>query len=192
MPRVLIVSPFLFLLVGYPHPAAQAQVQLPNVPYDRDLYRHWVDADDDCQDTRQEVLIAESLEPVEMDERGCRVVSGSWFDAFTGQTFTDPSSLDIDHMIPLAEAHRSGAAVWNAEQREAYANDLFHNDALIAVFASANRSKSDRDPAEWLPSDPSYRCEYLQKWILVKAAWGLSMDPKETQEVQMGLATCYL
>jgi len=188
--RHTIVSLLLFLLVGCSHPAVQDEVQSLNVPYDRDLYRHWVDADGDCQDTRQEVLITESLEPVEMDERGCRVVSGSWFDAFTGQTFTDPSSLDIDHMIPLAEAHRSGAATWNAEQREAYANDLFHNDALIAVSASANRSKSDRDPAEWLPPDPSYHCEYVKKWVLVKAVWGLAMNPEEAQAVQMGLAAC--
>ena len=100
----------------------------PSIPYDRDLYRHWIDDDGDCQDTRQEVLIAESIEPVEMDNRGCRVVSGRWFDPFTGQTFTGPSDLDIDHMVPLAEAHRSGADTWDSGQREAYANDLFHRD----------------------------------------------------------------
>jgi hypothetical protein len=73
------------------------------VPYNRDLYGGWIDADGDCQNTRQEVLIEESLIPVELDSRGCRVQSGEWFDPFTGQTCTNPGDLDIDHFIPLAE-----------------------------------------------------------------------------------------
>ncbi len=95
-----------------PRPATQPPPTAPSptVPYDRDLYGGWRDADGDCQDTRQEVLIAESLVPVALDSRGCRVVSGQWLDPYTGQTFTNPSDLDIDHFIPLAEAHRSGAA----------------------------------------------------------------------------------
>ena len=80
-----------------------------SAPYSRDLYEHWIDADRDCQNTRQEVLIAESLIPVMLDAQGCRVASGLWFDSFTGQEFTDPSGLHIDHMVPLAEAHRSGS-----------------------------------------------------------------------------------
>ena len=97
--------------------AARSSANTPSVPYDRDLYRHWIDADGDCQDTRQEVLIAQSLQPVVLDGRGCRVVSGRWFDPYTGQTFTDPGDLDIDHFIPLAEVHRSGGDIWTATLR---------------------------------------------------------------------------
>ena len=81
-------------------------------------------------------------------------MSGKWLDPYTGQIFTNPGDLDIDHMVPLAEAHRSGADTWTAEQREDYANDLFHTDGLIAVSASANRSKGSRDPSQWLWTSP--------------------------------------
>ena len=72
--------------------------------YDRREWRHWADEDRDCQDARQEVLIAESETPVKYtnDDR-CRVASGSWEGPFTGEFFIDPGSLDVDHMVPLAE-----------------------------------------------------------------------------------------
>ena len=160
------------------------EVGAPVIPYDRSLYKHWVDADGDCQDTRQEVLISESLRPVVLDDRGCRVVSGEWKDLYTGQTFTDPSRLDIDHFIPLGEAHRSGADTWTPEQRQAFANDLMHEHSLIAVSASANRSKGDRDPANWLPPDESFHCEYIKRWVAVKAYFNLRMDATERNFLQ--------
>ena len=171
-------------------PPSRAPTASPAVPYDRDLYRHWTDADGDCQDARQEVLIAESLQPPVMDDRACRVLSGLWFDLYTGQTFANPRDLDIDHFIPLAEVHRSGGDRWTAQQRENYANDLLHADGLVAVSASANRSKGDKDPAQWLPSNQGYRCEYVRTWIVIKATWGLAMDTSEQQAVQQVLAGC--
>ena len=111
------------------------------VPYNRNLYGGWRDADGDCQDTRQEVLIAESVTPVQLNSTGCRVVSGEWHDPFTGQTFTNPRDLDIDHFVPLAEVHRSGGSSWNPQRRRDYSNDLSYPGTLIAVSASANRSK---------------------------------------------------
>ena len=162
----------------------------PSVPYDRDLYRHWIDADGDCQDTRQEVLISESLQPVVLDGRGCRVVSGRWFDPYTEQTFTDPGDLDIDHFIPLAEVHRSGGDRWTAQQRKEYANDLSHPNVLIAVSASANRSKGDKDPAQWLPPNLDYRCAYVETWVAVKSIWRLEKDASEEQAIAQVLAEC--
>jgi len=145
-----------------PQPAPVAPPAPEAVPYDRDLYGGWIDADGDCQNTRQEVLIAESLIPVQFDSRGCRVVSGEWLDPFTGQTFTNPGDLDIDHFIPLAEAHRSGASRWIPQLRRQFANDLSWPGSLIAVSASANRSKGDRDPANWLPPNQDFHCEYVR------------------------------
>jgi hypothetical protein len=161
-----------------------------SVPYDRDMYPTWRDEDGDCQDARQEVLIAESLQFPQMDDRECRVVSGRWFDPYTSQTFTDPGDLDIDHMVPLAEAHRSGGDEWSAARRLNYANDLFHVDSLIAVSANANRSEGDRDPAQWLPSNQSYHCEYVRKWVVIKATWSLEMDAAEALTITDLLRGC--
>lgn len=160
------------------------------LPYDRELYEHWTDADGDCLDTRQEVLIAESQSPPKLDSTGCRVLEGLWFDPYTGQQVTDPSRLDIDHLIPLAEAHRSGAGSWTPEERRHFANDLSHPDALIAVTAAANRSKGDRDPALWLPPNESYRCQYVRQWVIAKVTWGLTMDLDEKQAVRDILWNC--
>ena len=173
-----------------PQPAPVTPTPSPAVPYDRDLYGSWIDADGDCQNTRQEVLIAESLIPVRFDSRGCRVVSGRWLDPFTAQTFTNPSDLDIDHFIPLAEAHRSGADRWPPELRRQFANDLSWPGGLIAVSASANRSKGARDPAGWMPPNESFHCEYVKNWIITKAYWGLSMDDAEKRTVYSILGQC--
>lgn len=158
--------------------------------YDRGLYEHWTDADGDCLDTRQEVLIAESQSPPKLDSTGCRVLEGRWFDPYTGQQVTDPSRLEIDHLIPLAEVHRSGADSWTPEERRRFANDLAHPDSVIAVMAAANRSKGDRDPALWLPPNESYRCQYVRHWVIAKATCGLRMDPAEREAVRRVLWKC--
>ncbi len=171
---------------------ARANSEVSVEPYQRSLYEHWIDADQDCQDTRQEVLVAESLAPVELDEQGCHVRNGQWEDAFTGDVVTRPSEIDVDHRIPLAEAHRSGAAFWAPEKRARFANDLSHSDALIAVTGRVNRQKGDRDPASWLPPDPRDQCRYVEKWVLLKAAWELSMDEREKEAVRTVLRRCRL
>jgi hypothetical protein len=151
----------------------------------------WADTDHDCQDTRQEVLIEESLEPVSLDQSGCRVLQGAWWDAYTARMFTDPGELDIDHVVPLAEAHRSGAWAWSAAKKQAFANDLGNPDHLMAVSAGANRSKGDRDPAEWRPENDNFWMEYSAAYIGVKQRWGLCFDTAERAALKVsGLKPC--
>ena len=145
--------------------------------YDRGDYGGWVDSDGDCLNTRHEALAAESLVPPLFQD--CKVVKGLWFDPYTGLTFTDPRRLDVDHLVPLAEAHRSGAASWSHERKVAYANDLDNPGHLIAVQAGANRSKGAKDPAQWLPSNWRFHCAYAIAWTAVKVKWELSIDPAE-------------
>ena len=135
--------------------SAEVPADLP--AYDRDEWGRWSDADGDCQDTRQEVLIAESLVPVTYQtDRQCRVAAGEWFGAFTGTAILEPSALDIDHLVPLANAHKSGGWAWPEQRRRAYYNSLDDADHLISVTASANRSKGARGPEEWRPIAESY------------------------------------
>jgi 5-methylcytosine-specific restriction endonuclease McrA len=154
-------------------------------------WKHWVDADHDCQNTRNEVLIAESEVSVEFtDERRCKVKRGRWTCPYTGRTVTDPGELDIDHLVPLENAHRSGGWRWSRERKEAYANDLDDPGHLVAVVASANRQKGSKPPEEWLPRDEAFVCQYVRAWRSVKARWGLAMTNTELRKVEVVLAAC--
>lgn len=163
----------------------------PIPSYDRDHWPHWIDADGDCQDARQEVLIAESLEAVTFtDTQQCRVATGLWRDAYSGQTFTDPSALDIDHLVPLANAHESGGWQWTTARKRDYANDLVNPDHLVAVSASLNRQKGSRTPAAWRPPDRISWCWYAAAWSGVKAQWELGTAPNERAALAEMRATC--
>ncbi|MGW4291168.1 HNH endonuclease family protein [Streptomyces sp. NPDC004673] len=146
--------------------------------YQRDLFKHWVDADQDGCDTRAEVLISESRTETTV-HTGCRVTAGTWFSYYDGVTITDPATLDIDHVVPLAEAWDSGASAWTPERRQAYANDLDADSSLAAVTARTNRAKGDSDPSEWLPPLADARCTYAADWVATKLRWNLTVDPTE-------------
>lgn len=144
--------------------------------YNRSAFKHWIDADKNGCDTRAEVLIEEAIVKPKIGPK-CKLTGGKWISAYDGKTITNPSQLDVDHLVPLAEAWRSGAWKWTAAQRQAYANDLDNPEVLIAVTATTNRSKSDKDPYRWTPTE-NY-CEYLTSWISVKSKYNLTIDTLE-------------
>ncbi|MFJ7998918.1 HNH endonuclease family protein [Streptomyces sp. NPDC096310] len=146
--------------------------------YKRTSFKHWVDADRDGCNTRQEVLKAESRIAPTVGA-GCKVTAGQWYSYYDGVTVTDPTGLDIDHMVPLAEAWDSGASAWTAERREQYANDLTAERSLVAVTARTNRGKADKDPQDWLPPLADARCTYISDWVSTKLRWSLSVDRAE-------------
>ena len=159
--------------------------------YDRDEWRHWADEDGDCQNARQEALITESETPVTYtNEDRCRVATGSWEGPFTGEFFTDPGALDVDHMVPLANAHRSGGWAWSEDRKREYANDLSYEGHLIAVQASANRAKGSKGPEDWKPPDHGYWCRYAVDWITIKSAWDLTATESEADALSDMLNTC--
>ncbi|MFB7049629.1 HNH endonuclease family protein [Streptomyces microflavus] len=164
-------------------PLAEAIAQIPGAAeqregYERDSFRHWIDEDGDSCTTRAEVLIAEAVTAPEQGPR-CSLTGGSWLSYYNEAEVTDARKLDIDHMVPLAEAWDSGAHAWTPERRQAYANDLGSDRSLVAVTAKTTRSKADRDPAQWMPPAASATCTYLADCTATKLRWSLSADDTE-------------
>ena len=173
--------------------ALELLAALPTAPehpdgYKRTFFVHWVDADQDGCSTRAEVLIVESLTTPQVGD-DCSV-KGSWRSAYDGVTTSGPSTLDIDHMVPLKEAWDSGAWDWTKARRQSYANDLGDWRSLRAVTATSNRSKGDKDPAEWMPPLASFRCTYAAQWVVVKFRWSLSVDANERAALTTALTGC--
>lgn len=173
-------------------PLSEAIARLPVAEevtsgYERERFKHWVDADGDCQDARSEVLLEESRKKA----RGrCEATKGRWLSTYDGVTLERPGGLDIDHMVALKESWESGADAWSDEQREAYANDLGDPRSLIAVTAATNRSKGDQDPADWMPEATSYHCTYVADWVAVKIRWSLFADRAEKAALEDIAAGC--
>ncbi|MEV6522243.1 DUF1524 domain-containing protein [Longispora sp. NPDC051575] len=165
------------LRVEAPHPMAG---------YSREKFPHWVRQSGKC-DTR-EVVLARDGEGVEQDGE-CRAVAGSWYSAYDGKTFASAGQIDIDHMVPLANAWRSGADTWDTPQRRAFANDLTHSQ-LIGVSASSNRAKGDQSPDLWKPPLRSYWCTYARAWGHVKYTYDLNVTAPEKATLSEMLDTC--
>ena len=150
-------------------------------------FRHWIDADHDRENTRTEVLKAESSTKVTQD-RDRRVLLGRWNSVYDGRAVVTASALAVDHLVPLREAWVSGAAAWSAQKRRAYANDLGFGPSLLAVSKSAVRARAGRGPGAYVPPNPTYACGFVRDTIAVKHRWHLSVDPAEKRALATALA----
>jgi hypothetical protein len=170
------------------------------VAYDRDAYGEaWADTDGNGCNQRDDVLLRDVVTGTVTvaTQDGCDhdVLAGSWRDPYTGQLLRlddlkDPvqaQAITIDHIVPLAEAHRAGADQWDAARRESFANDL---DNLLAVNGEQNSAKADRDPAHWLPPAEAVRCAYATCWVKIKHDWQLGVDAAERAALRDILTTC--
>ncbi|XVU30014.1 HNH endonuclease family protein [Actinoplanes sp. CA-054009] len=151
--------------------------------YSRDLFPHWITVSGTCN-TRETVLKRDGSNVV--TSSACAATSGSWYSPYDGATWTAASDVDIDHVVPLAEAWRSGAASWTTAKRQSFANDLTRPQ-LIAVTDNVNQSKGDQDPSTWQPSRTAYRCTYARMWIGVKYYWDLTLQQAEKTALQNAL-----
>jgi hypothetical protein len=159
----------------------------------------WVDTDHDGCNQRDDVLLRDAVpgSTTVAQQGSCDhdVLAGTWHDPYTGKTltFTDLKDLrqaeavQIDHIVPLAEAWVSGARRWSPDRRKAFANDLHE---LLAVDGPTNMSKGDGDPAAWRPRK-GYQCAYARRWIGVKARYGLAVDPSEKAALHQMLGYCH-
>jgi hypothetical protein len=155
--------------------------------YSRDLFPHWTDADGDGCSTRHEVLIAEAVDPPTVGD-DCALRGGRWFSYYDRVSWTDSGRIDVDHLVPLAEAWDSGARQWRPRTRRAYANDLRDRRSLVGVTDSINQSKSDRDPDEWMPAFGT--CRYVREWVAVKHRWRLQVNRAERRALASFASGC--
>jgi hypothetical protein len=171
--------------------------------YSRDLFPTWNTISGTCN-TRETVLKRDGTNVVV--DSACAATSGTWVSPYDGATWTAASDLDIDHLVPLSNAWKSGASAWTTAQRQAFANDLV-NPQLLAVTDNVNESKSDSGPEDWKPplskcsyelSDrhvtdlvvASYYCTYAKMWVKVKSVYSLTITTAEKAALTSMLATC--
>jgi hypothetical protein len=154
--------------------------------YSRDLFPHWITQSGTCN-TRETVLKRDGTNVVV--DSSCAATSGRWFSPYDGATWTAASDVDIDHIVPLAAAWRSGAAAWTTAKRQQFANDLT-GPQLIAVTDNVNQAKGDQTPATWKPPLTSYWCTYAKMWTHTKSRWALSVNSAEKTALQDMLGRC--
>jgi uncharacterized protein DUF1524 len=171
--------------------ALQVQPEDTGAHYDRDEWLPGWAKSGEC--STRETVLQQQGKGVVVDGK-CAPTAGQWFSRYDGVTVTEASKIQIDHMVPLAEVARSGPVVngrrarpgsWPADKRHAYANDI---EGLVAVTGSSNMSKSDGDPARWLPDYD--RCGYIAGWLRIKAKYALSVDQAEHDAIASIIQTC--
>lgn len=154
--------------------------------YSRDKFPHWVTQSGTCN-TREAVLKRDGTNVV--TDSSCAATSGRWFSPYDGATWSAASDVDIDHIVPLAAAWRSGAASWTTAQRQSFANDM-SGPQLIAVTDNVNQAKGDQTPATWKPPLTTYWCTYAKMWVHTKYRWNLSVNSAEKTELTGMLGRC--
>lgn len=154
--------------------------------YSRALFPHWITQSGTCN-TREVVLKRDGTNVVQSSS--CAATSGSWYSPYDGATWTAASDVDIDHLVPLSNAWKSGAASWTTARRRAFANDLT-NPQLLAVTDSINVSKGDSGPEDWKPPLTLYYCTYAKMWVKVKSVYSLTITSAEKSALTSMLNTC--
>ncbi len=162
-----------------------------NIKYHREDYLPdgWIDTDNDCQDTRAEVLISANNGKLEYNKNGCKVKKGLWHDPYSDKDFNEAKDLDIDHIVPLKNAHVNGACLLSSEEKIKFANDY---ENLLPVFNQLNRQKGEKSPDEWLPPNKNTLCEYLQKWAHIKEKYNLAYSIREYEFFNKNQENCHL
>lgn len=168
---------FILLLISFSYPAIASQSK-----YERKLWKHWIDRDSNCLNTRQEILKARSLQPVKLNKKGCIVISGKWNDYYFPEDHSASNKVEIDHLIPLKNAHQTGGYSWSKQQREIFANDP---ENLVITNRIYNRKKGAKGIDGWLPIHREYTCRYLKDWARLKLKYRLLLTPAEQQAIEL-------
>jgi hypothetical protein len=159
---------------------------LPMTGYSRAKFPHWIDQGGGC-DTREVVLKRDGTGVT--TGANCQPTAGKWHSAYDNTWLTQSSRVQIDHVVPLANAWRSGAANWTTDKRQQFANDLT-DPQLLAVSSTTNESKGDQDPSTWKPPNTAEWCDYASRWIAVKTKWQLTITAAEKTALRDMLTHC--
>ncbi|PRY70412.1 uncharacterized protein DUF1524 [Glaciihabitans tibetensis] len=187
------------IVVGEPGSAVElldtikVKGKAPRTGYDREAKfgAAWIDVDGNGCDTRNDILTRDLTQIVFGDD--CRVLRGVVDDPYTGESISfvrgeaTSSLVQIDHVVALSNAWQTGAQQFSEQTRVAFANDPLN---LLAVDGESNSQKGDGDTATWLPSDSSFRCEYVARQISVKAAYQLWVTAAERDAMYRVLTEC--
>lgn len=153
------------------------------VDYERSEWKHWTGTPCDTRET----ALAEQGQDVVQDPSNCKVLSGTWIDPYSGDTFTSASDLDLDHVIPLGYVAKHGGQDWSAEKKQQFAND---RTQLLAVSAKENRSKSDKGPEKYMPPQRDFHCSYSKIWVSTATKYDISVTEGDKRALKAGLQKC--
>ncbi len=163
------------------------------VTYEREGFgTPWTDVDGNGCDTRNDVL-ARDLVAARAQAGSCVQLSGTLHDPYSGTSVTfrrgatSSGAVQVDHVVALSDAWRSGASAWSRAQRVVFANDPLN---LLAVDGPLNEEKSGSDASAWVPPAQGYRCPYVARQIAVKTRYGLSVTPSERSAMVAVLRRC--
>jgi Protein of unknown function (DUF1524) len=161
--------------------------------YDRDAFgTPWYDEDHNSCDTRDDVLHRDLHSVTVRSSDSCIVLTGELTDPYTNRIIRfnrgkNSSAVQIDHVVPLCDAWRTGAYAWTDDQRRALANDP---QELLAVDGPTNIKKSDDDASEWLPPAAGYHCAYVARQVGIKARYHLWVTQAEADAMRTVLSSC--
>lgn len=145
-------------------------------------------------DVREAVLYRDGKN-VQVDD-DCNILQGVWLDPYNNVTYSYNlgkgvkvviSHLEIEHIVPFANAYVSGAYKWTDETFKMFAHDV---NNLIVVNGSDNSAKGDKGPESWEPENSDYHCEYATSWVKTKAEYELSITKDEQTALYNMLETC--
>lgn len=160
--------------------------------YKRDSFgQAWEDTDNNSCDTRNDIL-ARDLTEITVNS-DCKVQTGVFNDPYTGTVINfdratgNGGGVDIDHIIPLSLAWKTGAADWDDATRLAFANDPLN---LMASDAGENRKKGDKDASRYLPPNVGFQCEYVARQVTVRTKYATFVTQAEKDAMREVLNTC--
>lgn len=152
-------------------------------------WNHWLGTP--C-DTRQSVLIRDAKNIfVKKTSDECSILSGKWVSPYekdsSKASFTDPTQLAIDYIVPISYAEQHGAASWTVAKKTQFANDATN---LTAVSPAVENAKKNQGPSSYMPENEDFQCRYAATWVSTTSKYDLTMTLQDKQEVEKIINKC--